>query len=359
MWRWLPSRWRQRLANRRIEGLPSARLHAYPLGELRALWQLRRAADEQVVLHRRNEKFQRLIPERAIAAAQAVIGFDTSSWILADRCAKYDVPLILIQTIGHPDAKLRVYEQVKRRFPDWEEGIEDRLAEVRAAEEQEYEGAKLIIVGSSFTQQSLIANGVLPAKIRINPYGVDCRQFLFGDGDNPRNFRFVFAGEINARKGIPLLLEAWQRLATHNAELWLVGHASQSVLKHLPDLPGLRYLGAVPHTELSSVLQQCDVFVFPSYFEGFAKVIPEAMACGLPVLTTTATAGPDLISEGQDGWIIEPDDVERLVEIMSDCLSHRSKIREMGRCARATAERFTWAEYGRRWVEILASLEQP
>jgi len=82
------------------------------------------------------------------------------------------------------------------------------------------------------------------------------------------------------------------------------------------------------------------------------------MACGLPVLTTTATAGPDIISHGEDGWVIEPGDVERLIGIMTYCLSNPSAMREMGRCARAAAERFTWAEYGRRWLKILAGLEE-
>lgn len=359
VWEALPKNWRRRIANRRIEGLPTHELHCHPIGELKALLRLHNGGDPQDIIHRRNERFQRLIPEQAITSSQAVIGFDTSAWILADRCARYGVPFFLLQTIGHPDAKLKVYEEVKQRFPGWEVGTEKRLVEVRAAEEKEYELAKLIIVGSSFTRQSLIANGVPEEKIRINPYGVDCSQFSLCNSHEARKFRFVFAGAISARKGLPLLLEAWQRLAARNAELWLVGPASQSTLEHLPELPGLRYLKAVPHTELSAVFQQCDVFVFPSYFEGFAKVIPEAMACGLPVLTTAATAGPDILRQGQNGWIIAPGDVDELVKIMSDCLSSPRIIHEMGRCARTTAEQMTWAEYGRRWLEILESLDQP
>jgi len=104
-------------------------------------------------------------------------------------------------------------------------------------------------------------------------------------------------------------------------------------------------------------LGQCDVFVFPSYFEGFGLVILEAMASGLPVLTTSATGGLDVITDGQDGWVIPPGDVNRLVELMDNCLSDQNKVQEMGRCARITAERFTWAEHGRRWIEILTSLE--
>lgn len=355
--RTLPTDLRRWIGNRTIEGVPSDKIHCYPGGELRERWHALRGKEVQAATHCRNEHFQRAIPDRAIASAQAVIGYDTSSWILAARCARHNVPLALNQTTWHPDAKRLVFEKMKKEFPEWVEGVEHRLPEVRIAEEQEYEGSRLIVTCSSSARQSLIDNGVCAAKVHVNPYGMDCDQFSPGDGAESRRFRFVYIGGVNAFKGVPLLLEAWRRLAARDSELWLVGPASPTVLKQIPELPGLCYLGAVPHQELSGLLQQCDVLVFPSYFEGFGIVILEAMACGLPVLTTTATGGQDIITYGQDGWIIEPGDVERLVALMSNCLDDQDNVHEMGRCARRTAERFTWAEHGRRWLEILTSLQ--
>jgi alpha-maltose-1-phosphate synthase len=352
-WRVLPERWRRRLSNRRISGLPASRLHCRPMGELMALWELARGGDSQEVVHRRNERFQQSIPNRALSGAKAVIGFDTSSWVLVERCAKVGVPLLLDQSIGHPDSKLEIYERVKRRFPAWGEGVETRRPAVREAEEKEHQGASLVIAASSFTRRTLIENGVQPNKIRVNPYGVDCTKFSVGERSKARPFRFVFVGSINARKGVPLLLDAWRQLHALGAELWLVGPASRRVLQLIPDLPGLRYVGAVPHIELPGILKECDVFVFPSYFEGFGLVILEAMACGLPIVTTTATAGPDIITQGQEGWIMEPDNLERLVAIMRDCMANRATLPEMGQRARATAERFSWVSYGNRWIEIL------
>ncbi len=124
----------------------------------------------------------------------------------------------------------------------------------------------------------------------------------------------------------------------------------------MPELAGMKLFDRVPHGEVSSLMQQCDVFVFPSYFEGFGLVLLEAMACGLPVITTTATAGPDIVTEGQDGWVIEPGDLTSLVEKMTFCLEHPQYVREMGLHARSTAERFTWAAYGDRWMRILSEV---
>jgi starch synthase len=354
----LPNDLRRWIGNRQIEGVPSNKLHSYPIGELRERWQTLCGKPVQAATHCRNEQFQEAIPDRAITSVHAVIGYDTSSWILADRCAQHKIPLVLNQTTWHPDAKRKVFERIKEQFSNWVEGVEHRLSEVRIAEEKEYEGARLIVTCSSPGRQSLIDNGIPPAKVHVIPYGMDCGQFFPMKGGESRKFRFVFTGGINAFKGIPILLEAWRRLAPRNAELWLVGPVSKEILKHIPKLPGLHYLGVVAHSELPALLQQCDVFVFPSYFEGFGIVILEAMASGLPVLTTTATGGLDIIADGQDGWVIEPGDVEQLVELMDECLSDQDKVREMGRCARKTAERFTWAEHGRRWVDLLTSLEK-
>jgi glycosyltransferase involved in cell wall biosynthesis len=202
----------------------------------------------------------------------------------------------------------------------------------------------------------LIDQGVDAKKIRINPYGVDCDQFRVTPRVNLKAIRFVFVGALNARKGVPLLLDAWRQVATPGAELWLIGQAPAETCALLHATPGVRLLGAVPHDEVAARMQQCDVFVFPSFFEGFGLVLLEAMACGLPVITTTATAGPDIIVQGENGWLIEPGDMSALIETMNYCLEHPGIIQDMRHSARATAERFTWEAYGNRWMEILAEV---
>src|SRR5207248_11644463 len=101
------------------------------------------------------------------------------------------------------------------------------------------------------------------------------------------------------------------------------------------------------------LLQQCDVFAFPCYFEEFGLVILEAMACGLPVITTTATAGPDIVKPGEDGWIVEPGKLDALVDAMRFCIENRDRVTKMGSSARRRAQEFSWDAYGDRWVSIL------
>lgn len=352
--RLLPRRWQSRLANRRIAEVSSGKIHLRPLLEAWALAQMARRGDHQKMLHRRNCWFQHSIPDRALRAADVVIGFDTSGAILARRCARLAVPFLLDQT--HPDTALSGHEQIKRRYPDWVDGVEVRPPEVRAAEREERDMARLIAVASSFSQRSLIEAGVDPKKIRVNPLGVDCGRFSVPEKSLERPFRFLFVGAMIARKGIPLLLEAWRELQSSHAELWLVGPASDKARTLIPQLPGIRYLGRLPPDELASAFQQSDVFVFPSYCEGFGQVILEAMACGLPVITTSSSAGPDLITHGRDGWVIEPDNPAELVAAMRNCLACRAAIQPMRLRARATAERFSWPAYGIRLMKLLHEL---
>ena len=344
---------RKRVVARALPGTFSAQLKTRPRLEAAAQWRLFRGSNEQEVLQRRNDAFQRSIPDRALQKANIVIGVDTASAILAERCKSLDRPFVLDQSIGHPDAKQAMHDRMQGLFPQWTEGFEKRRPEVRAAEIKEQTLATAIVTATSFAKRTMVENGVAADKIQVIPYGVDAQRFSVRKSDENQPFRFAFAGLLTARKGIPILLEAWEQFASSGAELWLIGPASQSALTLLPQLRGIRRVGAVSQEEMVRLLNQCDVFVFPSFFEGFGLVILEAMACGLPVITTTATAGPDVITQGEDGWILEPGDRDGLLRAMEFCLENRKSVSDMGAKARETAERFSWKVYGDRWAELL------
>jgi starch synthase len=352
--RLLPARGRKWLGNREVIGLGPDKLRTVPLLEIMATLKVRFGADVQAVLHKRNESFQRAIPDEEIARGDVVIGFDTSSNILVDRAARLGRPLILDQTIAHPRAKAAVYDRIRKQFPDWSADLEERLHTVTAGEDYEHQKSHRITVASSFTKTTLVDQSIDPDKIALNPYGVDLQRFSRQhQPPTGRPFRFVFAGLVCARKGIPLLLQAWSALQPKDAELWIVGPITPVAAANISELPQVKILGKLPNADLASIMAKSDVFVFPSYFEGFGLVLLEAMAAGLPVLTTTATAGPDLITQDHDGWVTEPGDLDVLVDAMQFCLQNRDRIAAMGKNARATAERFSWDAYGDRWRAIL------
>jgi glycosyltransferase involved in cell wall biosynthesis len=135
--------------------------------------------------------------------------------------------------------------------------------------------------------------------------------------------------------------------------LWLVGPVAPEVRPQIPDLPGLKVLGKRPHRDLPDIIRSCDLLVFPSYFEGFGLVILEAMACGVPVIATDATVGPDLIEDGVHGWLMTTGDATRLQMLMEMALTEPARVFDMGRLARQRVETYTWDAYGIRWKTLL------
>ncbi|MBU3666863.1 MAG: glycosyltransferase family 1 protein [Chthoniobacterales bacterium] len=109
--------------------------------------------------------------------------------------------------------------------------------------------------------------------------------------------RFIYEGQCSLRKGIPFILEAWEKAGLRNAELMLVGGWQLAVerLKSLP--PGVRYIGPVGPERLRELYRQSDAFVFPSFGDGFGLVMLEALASGLHVMASDRSGGPDLAAE--------------------------------------------------------------
>jgi alpha-maltose-1-phosphate synthase len=351
---YLPQSLNRKIANRIIDNVSADRLRTMPLLEWRAIRRLRNGGSPQRILHKRNQLFQERIPRSTIENASAVIGFDTSSWIIAEKTRNLGKTFFLDQSIAHPLINQATSEVVAKRFPNWSTTIQRRLPEVLACENREHELATKIIAASSYTKRTLVCQGVPEEKIIINPYGVDLE--LFCPPPKPRSrqpLRFLFLGSVSARKGIPLLIETWRILEPKNSELWLLGPVSSKERALIPDLPGLKVLGKCPFEDLPDLLRQCDVLVFPSYCEGFALVLLEALATGMPIIATEATAGPDLIDQGIEGLLIPSGNLEALLESIKYFIEHPERLDEMSIAARRKAEDFSWDTYGDRWQQIL------
>jgi glycosyltransferase involved in cell wall biosynthesis len=108
-----------------------------------------------------------------------------------------------------------------------------------------------------------------------------------------------------------------------------------------------RWIPSLPHERILEEMRAHDVFVFPSLFEGFGLVITEAMSQGTPVVTTERTAGPDLITHGKNGWLIQAGSTELLVRQLEEIVRNPEIAQEAGVHARRTAAARPWPLYGR------------
>jgi len=197
---YLPQPVTRQLSNRRLQGVPSEKICIRPFGELRALYQLWAGRDNQRVMYERNAAFQRMIPGEEITNSSAVIGFDTSSWLLAEKAVALGRRFILDQSSGHPLSVQMLMRRLREQFPEWAEDFSPRLPELLRVEELEHRVATRIVVASSFSRRTLIENGVPVEKIVLNPYGVDLAAF---PGATPRaiaSLALHFCGIFQRRK---------------------------------------------------------------------------------------------------------------------------------------------------------------
>jgi len=165
-----------------------------------------------------------------------------------------------------------------------------------------------LIAPSSFVAKSFLEKGFSQEKIHIIPYGVNLANFypLLPDEKECRSvFRVICVAQISPRKGHIYLLEAWKKLQLPNSELILIGNISQEMMPILSKYQGIfKHIQFVPNVNLRQYYGQSDVFILPSLEDGFAYVCAEAMACGLPVITTTNTGASELIEHGREGFIV-------------------------------------------------------
>jgi glycosyltransferase involved in cell wall biosynthesis len=248
-----------------------------------------------------------------------------------------------------------VWQEELRRWPDASDGpAPGEPAWKRQRKDAELALATRVSVASAFTRRSFEQFGVT-APVSVTPYGFPIESFSLRVQRPSGKFTVLSVGAQSLPKGTPYLLEAWKRAAIPDAELHLVGRMKLSP-QFLARYAGtFRHSPPMPKSELARLYAAADVLVFPTLADGFGLVIQEAMCSGTPVVTTPNGGGPECVTDGIDGWIVPPRDVDALVERLRACASSRDRLHEMGRAARARAERWTWRDAGDALVRSLAT----
>ena len=250
---------------------------------------------------------------------------------------------------AHPRAQIELINAERRQWKLKPLPITALVSQV----ERELQSADHILVQSRFSERTLVEQGISPAKLVRIPLGVDVKRFVPATEHTAHPFRVLFVGQVMLRKGVQYLLEAWQQLDWHDAELWLVGKVmpdAQPVLKKYSYLPGVRILGHVPNQV--AMYQASDVFVMPSVEDGFALVVAEAMACELPVIVSNHTGAADLVQDGESGFVVNYNQPEQYAHVLAKLRANPTRARKMGQAGRAVAQLQTWDAYRERYVQF-------
>ena len=254
-----------------------------------------------------------------------------------------DATPLQIDTLGRyyghrPSANRRV-EELKRRL-----------------NRRSFHAAQHLIAWSQWAKDSLVSEyGVAPEKVTVIPPGIDTARWSFPAraAGREQELQILFVGGDFLRKGGDTLLRAFRQLPRSvRAHLHLV-----TMTEGVADgVPGVTvHSGLKPNSEaLLRLYAQADLFVFPTRADCLPLAVMEALAAGLPVITTQVAALSEAVTHGQTGWVVPPEDANALAQAITALAEDPVQRARFGVAARdAALERFdAGINYG-RLVDVL------
>ncbi|HWF11063.1 MAG TPA: glycosyltransferase family 4 protein [Bryobacteraceae bacterium] len=206
-------------------------------------------------------------------------------------------------------------------------------------EEREYRMCDRLFVLSKFALRSFIEAGVPEAKMALLPLGVDARAFrprrdvLVERARRIRSgapLRVICAGTLCFRKGLYDLEKIVRGSDPARFHFQVIGSVAPEAKKFVAQLPArIEIVPRQPHAQLPSWYANADLFLLPTLEDGFAVVLTQACASGLPILATTNCAAPDFVRDGQNGWVLPIRDPEAFIGRLRWCDENREELAEM------------------------------
>jgi len=230
--------------------------------------------------------------------------------------------------------------------------------------------ADSIIAVSNSTKADLVdLFGVKPDKVNVVYSGIDSRFFNFNDGEQektkqkynlPDNY-ILFLGTFEPRKNLIGIIKAFEILCRNNKfkdyYLILVGNKgwlSEEVFRAL-DYSRLKqkiiYLGPIANSDRPAIYRNSKLFVYPSFFEGFGFPPVEAMASGIPVITSHTSSLPEVV--GESALMIDPYNTEEIADAMAMILSDNKIYRNYVEKGKKRASQFSWQKTAQETLRAL------
>jgi glycosyltransferase involved in cell wall biosynthesis len=279
--------------------------------------------------------------------------FQDRSW---DRCDNLGVRKLIDWGIAHPAYLNEMLSEECQRLKvaKYEVSDTDRITE-------ELDRADRILIPSNFVESTFISKGFSKEKLLCNPYGVSLELFQ----PRPRGrkvaapLRVAMTGELSVRKGVIYLLDAVRLLKRRGVpvELFLFGeweHGLKPLSQSYSDCITMQ--AGVAHHILSSHYSKMDVFVLPSLAEGMARVVLEAMACGLPCIVTTNTGYAETIRNGENGFVVPIRNAVAIADFIQVLYENHDLWQNISANALICARSNTWDMYKQRLQTLYREL---
>jgi glycosyltransferase involved in cell wall biosynthesis len=221
---------------------------------------------------------------------------------------------------------------------------------------QECELADRIVVNSSWSQQALIEEGIASEKLRVVPLAYETfstpRSFLRSYPTaftRARPLRVLFLGQVNMRKGVGPLFEAIRLLREESIEFTFVGPIQISIPSNLQCASNVRWVGPVRRENTAQFYREADIFLFPTFSDGFGLTQLEAQSWSLPVLTTKFTG--EVVQHGRNGWLLDTVSGEEIATMLRFAVNNPLELQRLS--DNAEVSRFGLHAVGEKWLRVL------
>lgn len=221
---------------------------------------------------------------------------------------------------------------------------------------KECELADRIVVNSLWSHAALVEEGVPAAKIKVIPLAYDePKTFDIFDRKYPEAFtpsrplRVLFLGQINLRKGMSPLLEAIKLLRGEPIEFSLVGSIQIPIPPDLRDDPQVHWVGSVSHKKTARFYRNADIFIFPTFSDGFGLTQLEAQAWKLPIVTTKFCG--DVVEDGRNGCILPEVTSCAIAATLRRFLADSARLQKLSANS-ALSKSFGLNRVGEQWLRV-------
>ena len=288
---------------------------------------------------------------RAIASPQqfALWGYNASSLTSFELGKAAGRPLILDRTIGDFRQYNLLMDQVAETHGEWISTVDRRVPISQIERDQrEYELADVILAGSTFCAETVRHWGGadIASKVQVLPYCFDEALFSAAPAPCPlaagTPLKFLFIGQISPRKGVQHLLEAFAKIPPSAASLTMVGEMRVPPRTFASYADRVTYIPTVARSAIPAIMAEHHVLVFPSYFEGSALSLLEALASGMGVIQTRAAGNG---ATPATGVMLEEPSTDGLYAAMMMAIDNRPVVDSWRAAAQTEAKNYTFARY--------------
>jgi len=258
-----------------------------------------------------------------------------------------------------PKLTATLYDMTAKLFPQFHTAGNVR-AELSFHERVLKRADGLIAISQSAKDDAVRLLGLDPDRIVVIYPGVDERFFNAVPAPSPKPY-VLFVGTIEPRKNVDTLLDAWTSLRAELRETFdlviagPIGWASGPTVARLHSrIPGVRVAGYVAESDLPALTAGATAFVYPSLYEGFGFPVAQAMAAGVPVITSNTSSLPEITAGS--AVLIDPRSANELAAALERMLTNPTVRSELGEAGRRIARSYTWRSTAIQSAEFFSNV---